>query len=1114
MFATGAWEGTLGARPVRVCLEKAVMSDSRKTKAQLIDELRGLRARVAKAERASEGGGHAAAQSERERERAVTTLLGNLPGMAYRCSNDPNWTMELIGAGCRELTGYEPQELSGNAKIAYGELIHPEDRQPVWEAVQAALDERRSFRIEYRIRTAAGAEKWVWEQGCGVFSDGGNLVALEGYITDITDRKRAERRLQLLSSAVEQSTEGVAVVDTNGYLQYVNHAFAAMHGYDPAELQGEHLSIFHTPDQMPAVNDANRKIQEAGSFSGEIWHAHRDGTVFPTLMRNSLLRDERGGTVGMIGAITDITELKEAIRALNESEQRFRRVFEDGPLGMALVDPELRFVQVNPALCRMLGHSAEALRGMSATDITHPDHVADARRRAARLFSGQVNHFQAEERLLRKGGEYLWVNLTTALLRDETGTPICGLRMVEDISERKRTERELHEYREHLKELVRERTAELTEANRRLETELAERTRAEKALRDSEERFRAVFETAQDSIFIKNRSLEYIHVNPAMEHLFGLPASEIVGQTDEALFGPEKGAQIRATDQRVLNGAPFAGEDTKQASNVLRSFHVVKVPMRDSAGEIVGLCGIARDTTDRSRAEMALRESEARYRTLVENIVDGVAFIADGRIEYASPSLCGILGRTAETLVGRSLMNFVLPEQRQDLVERMQASLAGQTPQAATCTAVKPDGERLYVEIILSEVQRKGRPARLCVVRDVTGQRRAEEDRARLKEQVHEAQKTHAVAQVAASIAHDFSNLLAVARNGLKRLQAAALPPGDTWQTLQVIEQAVEEATSSTQSLLMFTRRMPAERMPLRVCALVEDSAQIIRHLLPPTIELRVEIRSDDPCWVNADPSQIQQVLLNLTLNARDAMPSHGTLEVTVSCVVDDTATEADAARAAEIVQLCVRDTGTGIPPSVQPRIFEPFFTTKPGGHGTGLGLATVRSIVQDHGGRIKVESEIGRGTTFRVFLPRVSSAELAAGSPEPVPAGDGRLVLLAERNRHVRRLITSTLRSWGYEVLTPEDEPASRLAFEQDRARVTLLILSADPPERSACAWLREIRAAGHCTPAVLTARAFDAEIESQLDAATLLLRKPFQMTDLGACLRDLLGDQSAKGE
>jgi signal transduction histidine kinase len=411
-------------------------------------------------------------------------------------------------------------------------------------------------------------------------------------------------------------------------------------------------------------------------------------------------------------------------------------------------------------------------------------------------------------------------------------------------------------------------------------------------------------------------------------------------------------------------------------------------------------------------------------------------------------------------------------------------------------------------------MRRRDEPVLGVVARDVAERLRADQEKAELQAQLTHAQKMQAAGQVAAGIAHDFGNLLAVIRNGVSRLRGLrfADSAGGWTETLDVIERAAQEASSSTRSLLMFTRRVPAERVPLDLCELARDALRIMRHLLPPTIELYVRTCAGATCWISGDPSQLQQVLLNLVLNARDAMSAGGRLEIMVTSSPNGSAAadSGSAPPAEPTVRLSVRDEGVGIPQHLHARIFEPFFTTKAGGYGTGLGLATVQSIIADHGGHIELESEVGRGSTFTVVLPQTLPAAAAGGV-----RGRGETIMLMEPNRHIRRLVMSTLRSWGYVVVTAPDGAGAYEAYAQSPDAVALLILNADVPEQGALDCVQRVRAAGRRVPILLTVGSLSTDVSCLLaDEATVLLHKPFQMAELGRVLSQLLTQRADGAE
>ena len=303
-------------------------------------------------------------------------------------------------------------------------------------------------------------------------------------------RWRAERHFRLLSSAVEQSSEGLAVCDPKGDLLFVNRAFAAMHGYTPQELVGKHLSIFHTPEQMPSVEKANRQIKKTGKFSGEIWHARSDGTVFPTLMQNSILRDDTGKTIGLIRTLRDISDIRQVEEQCRENEQRFRDVAENAMEWIWEVDAGGKYIYASPAVKKILGYRPEEVCRKRFYDLFHPDEREKLKESALEFFARKKPFRKFINRNAHKNGKTVWLSTSGVPLIDEKGD-LLGYRGADaDITERVRAEGELEKYRRRLEKMVEERTAGLTRANVNLRREINRRKVMEKTLRDSDKKLR------------------------------------------------------------------------------------------------------------------------------------------------------------------------------------------------------------------------------------------------------------------------------------------------------------------------------------------------------------------------------------------------------------------------------------------------------------------------------------------------------------------------------------------------------------------------------------------------------------------------------------------------
>ncbi len=369
-----------------------------------------------------------------------------------------------------------------------------------------------------------------------------------------------------------------------------------------------------------------------------------------------------------------------------------------------------------------------------------------------------------------------------------------------------------------------------------------------------------------------------------------------------------------------------------------------------------------------------------------------------------------------------------------------------------------------------------------------------------LKEQLLHAQKLEAIGSLASGVAHDFNNLLQVISAHADLVKNSIEPDSKVNESMKTVLHAVRQATGVTRSLLTFSHKLRSEKTPVDLCSTVDQAEKMLRHSLPASIELLIETDCEPPPWVNADSTQLQQIILNLSVNARDAMPDGGTLRISVSPPIVPASSQMPSGSEAPVARIVVSDTGTGISPAIQKRIFDPFFTTKEREQGTGLGLSITHGIVKDHEGRIEVESRVGVGSTFTTYLPCTSQTrDIGPDQRETAPPkAHGELILLAEDNRQVRDAITTTLVSAGCEVVQAADGDAFLEILQRYGQVAQLLILDVDLPKRTGLTCLREIRAQGSRTPAIVITASPDIQVDEQLDEYTILLPKPFPVSEL----------------
>ena len=578
------------------------------------------------------------------------------------------------------------------------------------------------------------------------------------------------------------------------------------------------------------------------------------------------------------------------------------------------------------------------------------------------------------------------------------------------------------------------------------QSEIAARKRAEEALRESEQNFRDLVDNAPDGIIIADEKGAHLFANRRAAEITGYSVDELQNITIREMTLPEELDMYRERYRERIEGKPVPRQYErlivrKDGTTVLTELTTTTTIWKGKA------CGMAivRDITERKRAEEALRESEERYRTISELTSDWTYSFhveSDGSLvlDWMTDAATRIAGFTLEDVRAHGWQGGIHPDDLTIAERKAQTLLSGE-PAAAEYRIITKSGEIRWVydygQPVWDEAQ--GRVVRIIgATQDIT-------ERRQLEEQLRQAVKMEAVGQLAGGVAHDFNNLLTII-NGYSSLALDKLNRKDPLHhDLAEINEAGRRAADLTRQLLAFSRRQILRPQVLNLNEVLKGMTKMLGRLIGEDVQLVLK-PANDLGNVKADPGQMEQVVLNIAVNARDAMPTGGTLIIETANVKLG---EAYAARhpgveAGNHVMLAINDTGHGMTPEVRERIFEPFFTTKEAGKGTGLGLSTVYGIVRQSGGGIHVYSEPGRGTTFRIYLPRVGEepeTESAVEREAALPGGT-ETILLVEDDDAVRGMAVRILQELGYKVLTASDG-AEALELCRDRTGPLDLLLT-----------------------------------------------------------------------
>ena len=640
--------------------------------------------------------------------------------------------------------------------------------------------------------------------------------------------------------------------------------------------------------------------------------------------------------------------------------------------------------------------------------------------------------------------------------------------------------------------------------------------KAVEALRESEERYRTLFENAPEAIVVLDVDQhKFIDCNDNALRLFRLTRSELLqhGPADLSLAiqpdGQESDQSYAAQINRALDGGTPCFEwmhRNSQGEEIPCEIHLVGLP--SPARRLIR--GSILDITERKRAEMALRESEARYRGLVDNAVYGIYWVTrEGKLLYVNPALVQILGYdSAQDLmdVPNTRLFYVNPFDRDALV----AEYMRDGRLDSTIEWKRKDGKVITVRVNARWTRVPGQRDQCfeVMVEDVT-------DRIALEKQLLEAQKFEAIGQLAGGIAHDFNNMIG-AIVGWADLGSDETEAGSRLRRhFEKVRQQAERAAALTRQLLAFARRQILEPRDIDLNQSVVETVSLLEKVIGSNIEIQANLASD-LAVVRADPTQVEQIIMNLCINARDAMPDGGSLVIETRNADFDAQSclKKPLARPGTYALLSVTDTGTGIDAATLTRIFEPFFTTKKLGKGTGLGLATVYGIARQHGGFVEVESEVNKGSTFRTYLPRSASAMISPAQPEDrrVVRGGAETILVAEDHDGLREIALEVLTSLGYRVLLAADGEQALREFQAHCNRIDLALLDVMLPKASGPEIYERISAEMPDLSVIFaTGYSVDSSLLRQVEERGLpVIQKPYTPRDLARKVREVLDKKS----
>ncbi len=722
------------------------------------------------------------------------------------------------------------------------------------------------------------------------------------------------------------------------------------------------------------------------------------------------------------------------------------------------------------------------------------------------------------------GGEEIAVQAMKAgaydyLIKDAEGNYLKTLPLtVENAIKHKLAEDALFSYQEHLEELVRERTSDLTKLNEKLLSEIKERQRIDEALQESERKYRALVDNSLVGIYItQNHIIKFC--NQRFADIFGYQnPGELIGMHIKESVVPEDWELVDSEVKARESGR--AKTSNYEFKGIKKDGTIVDIEVLGSRINYEGktaIQGTLIDITKRKRAEATRQKSERRYRLLAENLTDIIwTMDKDLKFSYISPSVTRILGYSVNEVRNMSLGDILIPSSLDAIEKALAEKKEYQNRTSSPAIEVEfksKDGSTNWFEVSLIFPSDRAETSWdiLGVAREISERKKAEEEKERMRAQLFQAQKMEAIGILAGGIAHDFNNLLTAIHGCADMELMDADESTSSYQNLREIRDAADRAAELTHQLLFFSRKHPMEPVPLNFNKTVEDLLKILHRLIGEDIAIITDMEPD--LWtVYADRGTMEQVIMNLAINARDAMPGGGKLTLKTENVILDEAycNVIPKAQCGEFVRLTVEDTGIGMGKEVLKHIFDPFFSTKGPGKGTGLGLSVVYGIIHQHNGWINVYSEPDHGTTFRIYLPAVhikseEQNEKLVSAEEL--KGNGERILIVEDEEGVRDFTSRALEKVGYAVSVAANAWEALDIFEKEK-NFDLIFSDVVLPDKTGIDLAEELLSRNSALKILLTSGYTDQKSQWPIiqKKGFKFLQKPYALLDLLQTIKEVI--------